>query len=98
MSLSAEFAAAQKEAQFESHVVTRELGRTIDSHERKVVNSELAGMNDFDDFLQPFLRASVSFQRATRFAAKRHHGEHDGIEHRTIGGVKWAIDEDGRRA
>ena len=98
MSLSAELAATQKKAQLECHVISRELGPTINPHERKIVNAKLTGVNNFNNLLSAVLVCrSISFQCAPRFETERHYGKDDRIKKRAIRWVERAINEDGRR-
>jgi hypothetical protein len=94
LSLPSEFAATKKKAQLESHVISRELSPPIDAHERKIVNSKSAGVNNLNNLLQPFLRARISFQCTPRLKTERHHRKDDSIEKRTIRRVERTIDKD----
>ncbi len=62
------------------------------------MNSKLAGVNNFNDLLQAFLSAGISFQCAPRLKTERHHGKNNRIEKRPIGRIERAIDEDGGRS
>ena len=86
--------AAQEESQFHRHIKAGQVRPGIQRDRRKIVNAELALLNDPFDLRQAKISGIVLFKRTSRDKPEIVYRENDCVEHRAIGGVEGTVDKD----